>query len=85
MGDMYSLYMKPAAKLQPKTLPHLLGLDSPHQVIPEKPEGHVGHMVPRSLIGCTTRHTFMMGTWTGTNYYSLSLSLKCHLIELAGL
>lgn len=37
-----------------KTLPHLLVLDSFHEVIPTKPIGHVDHMVLHSLIDCTT-------------------------------
>lgn len=42
-----------------KTLLHLLGLDSLHEVIPTKPKGHVDHMALHSLMGCTTQHTFM--------------------------
>lgn len=50
-----------------KTPLHLLGLDSLHEVILTKPIGHVDHMALHSLMSCTTQHTFMAVTRTGTN------------------
>lgn len=48
-----------------KMPPHLLVSLLPW--IPTKPIGHVDHMALHSLIDCTTSHTFMTMTCSGTN------------------